>query len=146
MAADPPFSGRTATVGKSTCDRELALTVSVSTQSTLRTPAEMASSVSEAATGGLEILCLYLGDRLGFYQALDRDGPSTASALARSAGTSERYTREWLEQQATAGFLACENPEASPEERRFVLPAGYRDVFLNPESLLFAAPSAQLFV
>ena len=122
------------------------MTVSVSTPSALRTPAALANYVSEAATGGLEILCLYLGDRLGFYQALDCDGPATANDLAQRAGSSERYTREWLEQQATAGFLACANPESSPEERRYALPAGYREVLLAPDSLLLAAPSAQLFV
>lgn len=123
-----------------------SVSVSVSSQSTLRSPADLASSISEAATGGLEILCLYLGDRLGFYQALDRGGPATASELAQRAGTNGRYTREWLEQQATAGFLACDNPEASPEERRYALPSGYRDVLIDPDSLLLSAPSAQLFV
>jgi 2-polyprenyl-3-methyl-5-hydroxy-6-metoxy-1,4-benzoquinol methylase len=114
--------------------------------SALRTPADLASYVSDAVTGGLEMLCLYLGDRLGFYQALDRDGPATPSELAQRAGTSERYTREWLEQQATAGFLSCGNPAASSEQRQYALPAGYRDVLIAPDSPLQAAPSAQLFV
>lgn len=124
----------------------MTVSVSVSSSSAPRTPTELASDVSDAVTNGLEVLCLYLGERLGFYEALDRDGPATASDLAQRAGTSERYTREWLEQQATAGFLACDNPEASADERRYALPAGYREVLIDAESPLLAAPSAQLFV
>jgi 2-polyprenyl-3-methyl-5-hydroxy-6-metoxy-1,4-benzoquinol methylase len=107
---------------------------------------ELASRIGSSVTGALEVLCLYLGDRLGFYQALYDGGPATPPELAGRAGTNERYTREWLEQQATAGFLACDNPEAVPDERRFDLPIEYAALFVTPESLLASTPSAQVFV
>ena len=40
--------------------------------------------------------------------------------------------REWLEQQAAAGILACENPDAAPDQRRFALPAGHDAALLDP--------------
>jgi SAM-dependent methyltransferase len=42
--------------------------------------------------------------------------------------------REWLEQQAAAGVLACPAGEDDPGERRFVLPPGHDDALLDPES------------
>ena len=92
------------------------------------TPDELAGRIGSSAIAMLEVLCVYLGDRLGFYRALHEGGPATAPELAARSGTDPRYTREWLEQQATAGFLACDNPEAPPDERRFHLPHGYEQV------------------
>src|ERR1700737_98984 len=56
----------------------------------------------------LEMLSIYVGDRLGLYRALAESGPSTVTQLARSASIDERYAREWLEQQAGAGPLGGE--------------------------------------
>jgi SAM-dependent methyltransferase len=110
------------------------------------TPDALAARISASVTAALEVLCLYVGDRLGLYQALHEGGPATAPELAARAGTNPRYTREWLEQQAVAGFLACDNPRAAPDERRFHLPQGFAAVLLDPESLSFATASAQNFV
>ena len=66
----------------------------------------------------MEILSIYVGDRLGFYRALADNGAATASELAVATGTNERYAREWLEQQAVAGILEVESADAQPEERR----------------------------
>jgi 2-polyprenyl-3-methyl-5-hydroxy-6-metoxy-1,4-benzoquinol methylase len=113
---------------------------------TLATPEELAGRISTSITGAMEVLCIYLGDQLGLYQALHEGGPATAPELAVRAGTAPRYTREWLEQQATAGYLGCENPQAAPEERRFFLPDGYASVLADQENLLASASFAQLFV
>src|SRR5215216_2601975 len=94
----------------------------------------------------MEIFCVYVGDQLGFYQALHEGGPATARELAARAGTNERYSREWLEQQAVAGYLAVDKPEASADERRFHLPDGYEAVFVDPESLIGGASMAQILV
>src|ERR671910_696565 len=59
----------------------------------------------QATTGALEVFTVYLGDRLGFYDTLKARGPLTAADLARATRTDERYVREWLEQQAVAGYL-----------------------------------------
>jgi SAM-dependent methyltransferase len=109
------------------------------------TPDTLAEYIGQAVLGGLETLCIAIGDHLGFYAALQAIGPATPAQLAAHAGTNERYTREWLEQQAMATILHCENPEAEPEARRFSLPDGYAAVLIEPENLSGMAPLAQSF-
>ena len=100
----------------------------MTTETAAGTPDELVARIFGSMVGALELFCLYVGDQLGFYRALPDGGPATAPELAARAGTNERYTREWLEQQATAGMLAVDNAEAAPHERRFRLPEGYRTV------------------
>ena len=47
----------------------------------------------------------YLGDRLGLYRALNEAGPSTSAELAAKAKLHERWVREWLHGQASAGLV-----------------------------------------
>ena len=98
-----------------------------------------------ATIAAMDLFAVYLGDRLGYYRALADGGPATSGELARRTGTAERYAREWLEQQAVTGILACENPEAEATERRYRLPAGYEAVLVDPDSLTAMAPMAQIF-
>jgi SAM-dependent methyltransferase len=112
--------------------------------SALATPDEFVGRVFDAMVQTLELFCLYVGDQLGFYQALHDGGPATSTKLAARAGTNERATREWLEQQATAGFLACDNPEQSATERRYALPDGYAAVLVDRDSPSIATPMAQI--
>jgi 2-polyprenyl-3-methyl-5-hydroxy-6-metoxy-1,4-benzoquinol methylase len=46
-----------------------------------------------------------IGDKLGLYKALAKNGPQTPTQLAKSTGTSERYIREWLSEQAAGGYV-----------------------------------------
>src|SRR5919107_2640301 len=87
-------------------------------------PEEITGRIFSSMIDAMEIFCIYVGDQLGFYRVLHEDGPATAGELAARAGTNERYTREWLEQQAVAGYLAVGNPDADAAERRFCLPGG----------------------
>jgi 2-polyprenyl-3-methyl-5-hydroxy-6-metoxy-1,4-benzoquinol methylase len=48
---------------------------------------------------------VYLGDRLGLYRALSGAGPSTSAELAAKARLHERWVREWLHGQASAGLV-----------------------------------------
>ncbi len=99
-----------------------------------------------AANGVFDIFTVHLGDRLGLYDALVAVEPATAGELAARTGTSERYVREWLEQQTVAGILAVENPEAGPEARRFCLPEGHAEVLTDRDSPNHLAPLAQIAV
>lgn len=83
---------------------------------------------------GLEMLTIYMGKELGYYDVLARN-PHTARELAAATGTSERYAREWLEQQATAGILE----HANEGETRFWLSPEGAEVLVNEESLSFMA-------
>jgi hypothetical protein len=48
---------------------------------------------------------MLLGDKLGHYKALARNGPMDPASLARNTGTTERYIREWLSAQAASGYV-----------------------------------------
>ncbi|MDQ3936266.1 MAG: class I SAM-dependent methyltransferase [Actinomycetota bacterium] len=75
----------------------------------------------ESTVGALELMAVYLGAELGLYRALDESGAMTAGELAEAASIDERYAREWLEQQAVAGFLAVNDGAADAGQRRFRL-------------------------
>jgi SAM-dependent methyltransferase len=107
---------------------------------------ELVARLFGSALGALDLLCVYLGDRLGMYRALADAGPSTSSELARVAGVNERYAREWLEHQAMAGILDARDPAAPDAERRYAVPAGHDEVLLEAGSLNHMAPMAQLLV
>jgi 2-polyprenyl-3-methyl-5-hydroxy-6-metoxy-1,4-benzoquinol methylase len=119
------------------------------TSPTLTTDArreQLVAKLSAATLGALDLLCVYVGDRLGLYRALADHGPLTSGELAAAARVSERYAREWLEQQAMSGILLVDRPEAPDRERRYELPAGHDEVLLGESSLSFMTPMAQLLV
>jgi hypothetical protein len=73
----------------------------------------------------LDVMSVYLGDRLGLYRVLRDGGPATAPELATRAGIDERYAREWLEQQAATGILVVDDVASLADRRRYVLPDAY---------------------
>jgi SAM-dependent methyltransferase len=108
--------------------------------------AALVERLADATLGTLEVASVHIGHRLGLYRRLADSGASTAADLASRTGTAERYVREWLEQQATAGFLAVDDPAADAGERRFSLPDAHRPVFVDEEDLSYVAPLASLAV
>jgi len=100
--------------------------------------------VFTAALDTLELASIHVGGRLGFYRALADGGDATPAELAARTGTAERYVREWLEQQAVAGFLSVDDPDAEADGRRYGLPAAHRPVFVDDEDLSFLTPLASL--
>jgi SAM-dependent methyltransferase len=97
-----------------------------------------------AAIDTLEIASVHVGGRLGLYRALADGGDATPAELAARTGTAQRYIREWLEQQAVAGFLSVDDPAAAADERRYGLPAAHRPVFVDEEDLNHLTPLATL--
>jgi SAM-dependent methyltransferase len=53
----------------------------------------------------LSAALVVIGDKLGLYKAMARDGALTPSELAKRTETSERYCREWLNAQAAGGYV-----------------------------------------
>jgi SAM-dependent methyltransferase len=102
----------------------------------------LAERLVDNTTHVLETLSVYLGLELGLYQALTKLGTATEAEVAAESGVSARYAREWLEQQATAGYVACEDPARPPEQRRYRLLAGYAEVLLDADSPYHAGPLA----
>jgi 2-polyprenyl-3-methyl-5-hydroxy-6-metoxy-1,4-benzoquinol methylase len=107
---------------------------------------ELVERLFGSALGAMDLLCVYLGDRLGMYRALVDTGAATSAELASVAGVDERYAREWLEQQAMTGILEVQDPIASDAERRYAVPPGHDEVLLDAGSLNHMAPMAQLLV
>jgi len=98
-----------------------------------------------AATGALELFGIYLGERLGLYDAL-LQGPATVAELSGTAGIAPRYAQEWLEQQAVAGFLTVDDTAAAAGDRRYTLPEAHRGALADPVALDHVAPLARLVV
>src|SRR5829696_6450496 len=86
--------------------------------------AALAERLFQATLNTWDIATVYLGHRLSLYRALSDVEPATSSELAAATGLTERYLREWLEQQAVAGILECENSDAGALDRRFAIPSG----------------------
>jgi 2-polyprenyl-3-methyl-5-hydroxy-6-metoxy-1,4-benzoquinol methylase len=90
-----------------------------------------------ACIAASELGAVYLGERLGLYQALKEAGAANSFQLAERAGIHERYAREWLEQQAVAGILDVNDVGAQAGERSYTLPAGHAEVLTERDSLAY---------
>ncbi len=97
-----------------------------------------------ATVGSWDVLAVYVGDRLGLYRVLAERGPTTSGELADAAGLSERYVREWLEQQASSGILEVEDASVDVGARRYTLPPGHDEALVDDTSLNCIAPIGQL--
>ena len=106
----------------------------------------LAERLFQATLATWDIACVYLGHRLGLYRALANIEPAISTELATATGLSERYVREWLEQQAVAGLLDCENPDAAATARRYAFPAGYAAVLVEEDDPNYLAPLAQIVI
>src|SRR5512140_1587151 len=87
-----------------------------------------------AMTGAATTAMVAVGDQPGLYRALADGGPATQDELAARTGTAARYLREWLSQQAAAGFLAYREGDG-----RYVLPAEAAAVLADEASPAFLA-------
>ncbi len=88
----------------------------------------------------MDLLHVYVGEQLGLYEGLAMAGPLNSGDLASRCNVHERYAREWLEQQAVAGIVTVDDPDADPRRRRFALPAEHAEVLLDDDSLSYMMP------
>lgn len=70
-----------------------------------------------------------IGDQLGLYRAMAGGAPLTSAELAQKTKTTERYVREWLINQAAAGYIAYD-----PATQRYSLPDEQAVALLNEDS------------
>ena len=77
-----------------------------------------------------------LGDRLGLYQTLNGAGPLTAVEVAERSDCAERYVLEWLNSQATAGYL-----DYDPQAATYELPPEHAAVLADPDSPILLTPA-----
>jgi len=92
-----------------------------------------------AMTGAATTAMVAVGDQLGLYRALADGGPATQDELAARTGTAARYLREWLSQQAAAGFVTYREADG-----RYVLPAEAAAVLADEASPAFLAGGATI--
>lgn len=100
----------------------------------------------DSVNGYFKVYTIYLGARMGLYRALSDGQALTSRELAARTDTSERYVREWLEEQAMAGIATVIDAKASAKRRRYSLPAGHAEVLTDRESVSYLAPLAQAAV
>ncbi|HEY7269603.1 MAG TPA: SAM-dependent methyltransferase, partial [Dehalococcoidia bacterium] len=70
-----------------------------------------------------------IGDKLGLYKSLAKNGPATPAELSAQTGTTERYIRHWLLNQASSGFI-----DYSPQTGKYSLSPEQELVFANDDS------------
>jgi hypothetical protein len=97
----------------------------------------LSERLRQSTLAWFDVLTIYIGQKLGFYEVLHAAGPQSAADLAQRTGTHPRYVREWLEQQAVTGLLAVVDADAPAEKRRFRLPAGHARVLVDRDDTLW---------
>lgn len=70
----------------------------------------------------------------------------TSRQLASKARIAERYSREWLEQQAVAGFVTIDSASGSPDDRVFRLPFEYAGILVEEDDSAHVTPFAHMVV
>ena len=109
-----------------------------------QTAEEVAQRLFGSLLGTVEIMSVYLGDRLGWYASLASQGPATAPELAARTDTQPRYAREWLEQQAVIGLLSVQDDGAA-DARVYAIPPSTTEVMTDVSSLAYLAPVGRMF-
>ena len=90
--------------------------------------------------GAASAILVYIGDKLGLYKAMaDFGKPITSQKLANLTGTSERYIREWLANQAAGGYLTYDS-----SSQRYTLPLEHAQALVNETSPVFVAGGFQI--
>lgn len=74
---------------------------------------EFAGKVSADQAAAYNAILVYLGDRLGLWQALASHESATVADLADRSGINPRYVQEWLAAQAANGYVSYDAATAS---------------------------------
>ncbi len=80
----------------------------------------------------LSAVLIHIGDRLGLYRAMSDGAPVTSAELAATTGLAERYLREWLHNQAAAGWITFD-----PTRATFTLPLEHALLLADEDSPTF---------
>ncbi len=99
-----------------------------------------AERVFKDALGFADTLAVYIGDRLGLYDALRQGDAITSVELARRTSLDERYIREWLEHQAATGIIDLVADSREPSWRYYAISPEHAEVLTDRESVNWLAP------
>lgn len=92
--------------------------------------------------GAATMAMICIGDELGLYQAMDGAGAISAETLATETGCNTRLVQEWLDQQASAGYVtyaAGDGTYELPVEQAMALAQRDSPVFVAGGMLSFAS-------
>ncbi len=89
--------------------------------------------------GASAVTMCMLGDRLGLFQDLHRNGPATVAEFCARTGVQERYAREWLAAMTSAAYL-----EYDAATGRFVLPPGHTPCLAEEDGRFFVGGFVQM--
>jgi 2-polyprenyl-3-methyl-5-hydroxy-6-metoxy-1,4-benzoquinol methylase len=101
---------------------------------------ELADKAIGYLSGAAVSALVYLGDQLGLYRALRDAGRVTSAELAARLGLHERWVREWLHGQASAGLVRYAGDgrfELTPEQAAVLAEDGNPAFAAGGFSLLF---------
>ncbi|MGH9404938.1 MAG: class I SAM-dependent methyltransferase [Terriglobia bacterium] len=107
----------------------------IDTQQMMNFAHKVVGDLAAAMSGPL----LYIGDRLGLFEALAKAGPVTAEQLAAEQGLQERYVREWASAMVAAEYLKYD-----PKTRAISLPPEHAMVLAEKDSPVFVGGLAQM--
>ena len=79
--------------------------------------------------GAASVSMVRMGDALGLYKTLHKNGSMTCEALASAAGVHQRYLREWLSHQAASNYLTYD-----PVSNKFTIPEEQATLFAIEDS------------
>jgi len=85
-------------------------------------------------SAAISVELMAIGDKLGLYKAMAGAGPITSAEVAERTGTTERYVREWLNNQVAGGYVVYDPTSGNyelPEEQAFALADEDSPVFLG---------------
>lgn len=80
-----------------------------------------------------------IGHKLGLYRSMAGAGALTSLQLAGKTELSERYVREWLNNQVAGGYVIYDKTSQTYE-----LPDAYIPVLADPESPVFLVPALEV--
>jgi len=85
---------------------------------------DLAGKLVGELSAGYGGVMVSLGNKLGLYKAMAGSGPMSSQEVAKKAGCSERYVREWLNSQAAGGYVLYHPKSTTYEltpEQAFIL-------------------------
>lgn len=97
---------------------------------------ELLGSLMQDLGGALSVPLVRMGESLGLYRTLSREGPLSSEELSKSTGLAERYLREWLSAQAASNYVTFD-----AQSNTFSLSDEQAAVFADENSPVYLAPA-----
>lgn len=105
----------------------------------MNTTEQFAGQVVTDMSATLSGVMTSLGDKLGLYRAMAFAGPMTSDTLSKKLGLTERYVREWLNNQVAGQYI-----DYQPSDGTYELPDAHVPVLADPESPVFLLPALEV--